>query len=139
MLHENIDRKSETKPASERSFCVVFAVVFCIIALWPIASGGSIRLWACAVAIALAGVAWWRPTLMALPNRLWMALGNLLHKMVAPLALGVVFFAVVTPLGLLMRLCGKRPLHLNRDPGAPTYWIPRQPPGPPPGSLNNPF
>jgi len=80
-----------------------------------------------------------KPALLSGLNRLWMKLGLLLGKVVSPIALGILFYAVITPIGLIIRLTGKDPLRLKFDPDAESYWIPREPPGPPPGSMNNQF
>ena len=79
------------------------------------------------------------PGVLAPLNRLWTRFGLLLHRLVSPLVLGVMFFLVITPMGLVMRALGKDPLRLQRDRAARTYWIDRQPPGPAPDSLNNQF
>jgi hypothetical protein len=68
-----------------------------------------------------------------------MKLGVLLGKVVSPVALGVLFYAVLVPIGVMMRIAGKDPLRLKRDAGAATYWIRRVPPGPPPDSMTNQF
>jgi hypothetical protein len=72
-------------------------------------------------------------------NWLWTQFGLLLHKIVSPIVLGVLFFLVFTPLGLAMRLFGGDPLRLRFQPDAPSYWIERSPPGPAPDSLKNQF
>lgn len=72
-------------------------------------------------------------------NLLWFKFGMLLHHVVTPIVLGLMYFVVFTPMGLWMRLVRKRPLNLRFDPRADTYWISRKPPGPPPGSFNNQF
>jgi len=77
--------------------------------------------------------------LLAVPNRLWTRFGLLLGKVISPIMLGLLFFAVLVPIGALMRIFGQDPLRLKRDTAAGSYWIPRQPPGPPPGSLTNQF
>jgi hypothetical protein len=79
------------------------------------------------------------PTLLASLNRLWIKLGVLLGKLVSPIALGVLFYGVLVPIGVVMRLTGKDPLRLKRDTGAASYWISRTPPGPPPDSMTNQF
>jgi len=72
-------------------------------------------------------------------NWVWTRFGLLLHKIVSPVILGVLFLAVFTPVGLLMRLFGGDPLRLRLDPKAQSYWIPRTPPGPAPESLQDQF
>jgi len=68
-----------------------------------------------------------------------MKLGILLGRIAAPVALAILFYGVFTPIGAVMRLAGKDPLRLKRDPGSPSYWLPRQPPGPAPDSLDQQF
>ena len=68
-----------------------------------------------------------------------MRFGLLLHRIVNPLVMALLFFLVVTPIALLMRLFGKRPLHLKTEPDAATYWIPRDPPGPEPDTMKQQF
>lgn len=137
------DDDSETlPPASGRSFGVVFCVVFAIIALWPVFFGRDLRLWAAIIAGALALVAAFRPTLLSRPAAGWQSFGLLLHRVVSPVMLFLVFVLAVLPTGLLMRLFGKDPLRLKLDrrgTGSGSYWIARTPPGPPPESLRNTF
>jgi hypothetical protein len=139
MAHEDLSREEHIEGSSDRSFGVVFAVVFAIIAAWPLWHGGPIRGWAAGIAVAFAVVAIVIPRILAVPNRLWMKLGLLMGKVVAPIALGILFFLVFTPTGLLMRLFGMDPLKLKRDAAAATYWVNREPPGPPPTSMTNQF
>lgn len=125
--------------ASDRSFGLVFAVVFLVVASLPLVRGGSIRLWALPVSAAFLGVALLSPRWLAPLNRVWTRFGLLLHSIVSPVALAVVFFGVVLPTGVLLRAFGKDPLRLKRDPAAGTYWIERDPPGPTAESLRNQF
>lgn len=125
--------------ASDRSFGLVFAVVFLVVASLPLVRGGSIRLWALPVSAAFLGVALLSPRWLAPLNRVWTRFGLLLHSIVSPVALAVVFFGVVLPTGVLLRVFGKDPLRLKRDPAAETYWIERDPPGPTAESLRNQF
>ena len=139
MAHEALTREETVQGSSNRSFGVVFAVVFAIIALLPLFHGGSVRLWSLGVAVVFAVLAFFAPQVLAPLNRLWLKLGLFLHKIVNPIVLGIMFYGVVTPTGLLMRLLGKDPLRLKRDAGARSYWIKRTPPGPKPESLGEQF
>ena len=139
MAHEDLSRDQVVEGSSDRSFGLVFAAVFVIIACWPLFYGETPRWWALGMALAFAAVAIWKPALLTSPNRLWTKLGLLLGKIVSPIALGIVFYGVVAPIGLLVRLTGKDPLRLRLDAGADSYWIPRKPPGPPPDSMTNQF
>jgi hypothetical protein len=139
MAHEDLTREQDVEGSSDRSFGVVFAVVFLIIALWPLASGGAVRWWSCVVSALFAVVAMAKPALLSGLNRQWLKLGLLLGKIVSPIALGLLFYGVIAPLGFALRLAGKDPLRLKYDRGADTYWIRREPPGPPPDSMTNQF
>ncbi|MBE0532455.1 MAG: hypothetical protein IH626_16645 [Rhodospirillales bacterium] len=138
-FHENLKRGETVEVGSERSFGIVFAVVFAIIGLFPLVGDGGVRIWALAVAggILLAALA--APRLLRPANRLWFRFGGLLHRIVTPLILGLIFFSTVTPTGWLMRLFGKDPMNLRFEPEAPSYWIRRDPPGPAPDSMKYQF
>lgn len=121
--HESFDRSHEVKTATERSFGLVFAGVFCVVAGW--------RAWgahtdypgwlAAAAVLALLALFWTRPLVPL--NRLWMRLGALLHAIVTPVLMGLMFALLIVPTGLILRLLGKDLLRLRRDPSAPTYWV----------------
>lgn len=139
MAHEDLSREEHVEGSSDRSFGLVFAAVFLIIGLWPLWHGAGLRWWSVGVAAAFAVVAVVAPRVLAVPNRLWMKLGLLLGKIVSPIALGILFYLVFMPVGMVMRLVGKDPLKLKRDPAAASYWVDREPPGPPPTSMTNQF
>jgi hypothetical protein len=113
--------------------------LFALIAVWPLKDGGELRLWAIAVAAAFAVAALAAPRALRPLNLLWFKFGMLLHHIVTPLVMGLLFFLTVTPVGLLMRATGKDPMRLKRDPAAASYWIDRTPPGPAPDSMKNQF
>lgn len=139
MAHENLNRDQHVEGSSDRAFGLVFAGGFLVIAVMPLFHGGALRWWSVGVAALVALVALVKPALLAGLNRLWTKLGILLSKVVSPIALGILFYVVITPIGLVIRLTGKDPLRLKFDPNAESYWIPREPPGPPPGSMTNQF
>ena len=139
MAHEDLTREQYVEGSSDRSFGLVFAAVFVLIALGPLRHGHAPRWWASALAGVFALVALAKPVLLSRLNRLWIKLGLLLGKVVSPIALGILFYGVVTPLAVVIRLTGKDPLRLKLDPAAESYWIVRKPPGPPPDSMTNQF
>ena len=138
-VHENLQRSQDVEGSSDRGFGLVFTALFLIIGCWPLLYGESPRWWSFGVAAMLAAIAAFKPALLARPNALWTKLGVLLGNVVGPIAVGILFFGVVTPLGVIMRLTGKDPLRLKLDRGAGSYWILREPPGPPPKSMKNQF
>jgi predicted membrane metal-binding protein len=137
--HESYQRHEEVRGSSNRSFGIVFAIVFALIGLLPLAFGGHARLWSLAVGAAFLLVALAAPSVLAPLNRLWLRFGLLLHRIVSPLILGIMFYLVVTPTGLLMRALGKDLLRLKFDRQRASYWIERVPPGPPPESIKDQF
>ena len=139
MAHEDLTREEHVEGSSDRSFGFVFAAVFLIIAVWPLWHGAGLRWWSVGVAAAFAVAAVAVPRVLAVPNRLWMKFGLLLGKIISPIALGILFYLVFMPIGVLMRVLGKDPLKLKRDDAATSYWVNREPPGPPPTSMTNQF
>ncbi len=137
--HEDLRREEAVQGSSDRAFGVVFTVVFAVIGFWPLIGAAEPRWWALAVAGLFLVAALVRPVLLAPLNRLWLRFGLLLHRVVNPIVMGFLFFAVVTPVGLLMRMTGKDPLRLRPDPRAKSYWIAREPPGPAPETMKNQF
>ena len=139
MAHEDLNRIQTVEGSSDRAFGLVFAGVFLLVAGWPLFSGETPRWWALGIAAAFVLIAMLKPALLAGLNRQWIKLGLLLGKVVSPVALGILFYCVIAPIGLLVRLSGKDPLRLKLDSGSNSYWIPRKPPGPPPDSMTNQF
>ena len=111
---------------SDRSFGFVFTVVFSLIGLLPLWRGAAPRWWAVAAAVATAALALLWPRALAPANRVWLRIGLLLHRIVNPIVMGAVFYLVVTPFGMVMRL-RKSELTARKQPdkAAMTYWIPR--------------
>jgi hypothetical protein len=139
MAHESFQRDEAVAGSSNRAFGIVFAVVFAIIAVYPLLFGRPLRAWALIVAGAFLAVALVLPAALSPLNRLWARFGLLLHKVTSPVVLGLLFYVVMTPMGVMMRLFGKDPLRLRRDSNAETYWIDRKPAGPPPESFVDQF
>lgn len=132
-------RSSDVAIGSNRSFGVTFAVVCSIIALWPMIDDAGVRWpWFAAAAlfliVALVRSAWLAPL-----NRAWMAFAKILHSIVTPVVMAVLFYLTLTPMALLMRMLGKTPIPVSFDRQADSYWITRRPLGPSPDSMKNQF
>ncbi len=130
--HERLSEDEVFKGSSDRSFGLVFAAVFTRIGLWPLLSEGGVRWWSLAIALMFAAPAIARPSALAPLNRLWTRFGLMLNRIVSPLVMGLLFYVVITPFGLIMCVAGKGLLRLRYDPGVKSYWIERDPPGPAP-------
>jgi len=137
--HESFTRDEEIKGSSDRGFGIVFVVVFLLIGLWPLTGENGPRIWSLSVAGLLLLIILIRPGLLAPLNRLWMKFGLLLHKIVNPIIMGLIFFLTVLPTGLVMRALGKDLLNQRLDKDAKSYWIDRKPPGPDPDTMINQF
>ncbi len=112
---------------------------FCaLIGFWPLFRGEPVRLWIAAAAAGFLIVAVAHAPLLAPLNRLWTRLALVLHKIMTPIVMGILFFVVLTPIALVMRLCGRDALRLRADPAAPTYWQSREP-GPDPATMKQQF
>jgi hypothetical protein len=138
-LHEQLDRADEVKGSSDRSFGITFAAVGAVVGRWALLNGQAPRWWLLAVAVALLAVSFTAAHLLRPLNKIWLKVGLLLNKVVSPIVLGILFYAVIAPMGLAMRLMGKDPLRLRLEPAAPSYWIVREPPGPSPKSMSRQF
>jgi len=112
------------KIGSNRSFGIVFFFVFCLIAFYPLINGGQTRLWAISFAILFLILGLINSQFLTPLNRLWFKFGIFLAKFVSPIVMALVFFGVVTPTGLLMKLFKKDVLKLKTD-NSETYWIKR--------------
>jgi hypothetical protein len=140
--HEDFSREDDVQVGSERSFGFVFAAVFGIIAIIKAVFGAGMTNWTIfwftgsGIFLAIALII---PRILRPLNIVWFKFGLLLNSIVSPVIMGLLFFVTVTPIGLLMRLFGKRPLNLKFEPEAESYWIHRTPPGPEAGSFKNQF
>jgi hypothetical protein len=139
VAHEDFAREHAVEQSSDRGFALVFAAAFALIGAWPLLHAAAPRWWAVALAAACALIGWLRPSLLTGANRAWSALGVALGRLVTPLVLGLLFYGVLAPMGILMRLAGKDPLRLRVARRAASHWLTREPPGPPPDSMGNQF
>ena len=107
---------------SNRSFGIVFFVVFLIITLYPLLNNENIRYWSLLVSLVFLILGLLNSNILTPLNKVWFKFGILLGKVISPIIMGIIFFFVVTPIGLLMRILNKDLLNLkyNND---KSYWI----------------
>jgi multisubunit Na+/H+ antiporter MnhG subunit len=127
------------RPQPNRSFGLGLAIFALLAGFWPLLRGHGPRYWAIAASIAILGVAVFAPKLLAIPTRLWTRLSDPLGRVMGSMVLAGLFYVVLTPFALLLRLARRDPLRLRFDKGAKTYWIERDPPGPAPNSMKQQF
>jgi energy-converting hydrogenase Eha subunit A len=125
--------------SSDRTFGLVFAVFLALVWGLPLLRRGAPRWWSLGLSALFLLAAFASPRLLHPLNILWGKLAILLHHIVSPVAMALVFFLAFTPIGLLLRVFGKDLLRLRRDPQAETYWLRRDPPGPAPETMVRQF
>ena len=103
----------DIKISSNKSFGIVFFIVFILIALYPLLNGQEIRLWALIISAVFLILGLLKSKLLTPLNKLWFRFGIFLGKIISPIIMGFIFFLVVTPIGLIMRLLGKDVLNLK--------------------------
>ena len=140
-MHEDFNRTEEVQRSSDRSFGLVIAAVFAIIAVVPLLRSppGAIRWWAPVIALIFAGCALFWTAPLAPLGRVWFLLGLVLARIINPIVLALLFYVALLPIGLVMRLLGKTQFSLQRKPTVETYWIRREIPGPPPDTMRHQF
>ena len=137
--HEDFSREEKIVAGSDRSFGFVMAGAFAVVSALNGWHGGRIWPWTAALAFAFLIAALLRPAVLNPLNRIWLKFGLLLHRIVNPLIMALLFYGTVLPTGLVMRAMGKDLLRLKRDPDADSYWIARAPPGPSPETMKDQF
>ena len=116
MKYENI------KNGSNRSFGIVFFVVFLSIGLWPILTDNQLRIWSIVISLIFLILGVFNSKILTPLNKVWFRFGIFLGNFVAPIIMGIVFFLVVTPTGLIMKLFRKDLINLRKN-NSDTYWI----------------
>ena len=132
---------AKPRPPSPRATVRSVSCSRVFLPLLPATTGGTgaLRGHSFGIGSVFLAVALLRPNVLSPLNRLWIKLGVLMAIIMSPIVLGLLFFLVVTPVGLLMRATGKDPLRLRQDPRVGSYWIVRHPPGPPGESMGDQF
>ena len=116
--------ENKIKISSNKSFGLVFFIVFLFVSLLPLFKDGNIRIWALMLAIIFLILGLLNSSILKPLNKIWFKFGILLGNLISPIVMGIVFFAVVTPTSLIMRMFGKNLLGLKKD-NKKSYWIKR--------------
>jgi len=111
--------------SSNRSFGILFFVVFLIISLWPLKNGNTLNFYFLVASIIFLILGVFNSKLLSPLNKAWIKFGEILGLIIAPIVMGIVYFVILTPVSLIVRLFGKDLLGLKFLKGKETYWIKR--------------
>lgn len=137
--HENFSREEANTAGSERSFGLVIASALGILAVLNWWHDGRSWPWTSMAALFFIAAAALYPSILKPLNRVWFKFGLLLHRIVNPVIMGLLFYGSVLPTGMIVRALGKDLLRLKFEPKADSYWIVREPPGPSPETMKDQF
>ena len=137
--HEDFTPRDTGLGPSDRSFGTVFTIFFAVLAFWPAFHAKPIRWPLLLISATFLLITMVRASLLQPLNELWTRLARVLNKITTPVITGLLFFVVVTPVAIILRLKGKDPLRLRYDSHAESYWLKRNPPGPSSESMANQF
>jgi hypothetical protein len=118
----------QVERGSEKSFGLIFAVVFLLVGLYPLVNNKNILLWPLITALIFLLLTYLAPKILSVPNKLWFKLGLALGAVVAPVVMALIYFTTVVPIGLIMRLMSKDMLRQKLDKSVKSYWINREQP-----------
>ncbi len=116
-------KNEQNKLPSNRSFGIVFFLVFLIVGIHPLLNDGDFRIWSLIISITFLILGLLNSSILYPLNKIWMKFGYLLGAVIAPIVMALVFFGVVTPTGILMKIIGKDLLNLKKRKDKKTYWI----------------
>ena len=115
-------KNNNLKIGTNKSFGIVFFIFFLTVSVFPLFKDGNIRIWSLMIAIIFLVLGMLNSRILTPLNKIWFKFGILLGSFVSPIVMGVVFFVIVTPTSLFMRILGKNLLNLKKD-NKKTYWI----------------
>jgi len=132
----NKNNLSSPEKSSEKSFGITFSIVFLIFALYPVINSEGLRVWALIISTIFFSLAIIFPKALKMPNNLWFRFGLVLGSILAPIVMIFIYYSVILPTGILVRISGKDLLKLKSDKNIKSYWILRKKPI---GSMKNQF
>ena len=116
---------NKIKISANRNFGLVFFIVFLIVSTWPLTNGEPVRIWSAIISSVFLILGLMNSKLLTPLNKLWFKFGMILGAIVAPVVMGIIFFLVITPIGLFMKIIGKDLLNIKYDKRKKTYWVKR--------------
>jgi hypothetical protein len=137
--HEVFVRDEKAVAGSDRSFGLVMAAALVAVSSLNAWHAGRLWPWTGGLAALFLAAALLRPSVLGPLNQIWLKFGLLLHRVVSPVVMALLFYGTIWPTGLVMRMLGKDLLRLKREPAAESYWIVREPPGPSPETMRDQF
>ena len=118
-------KNSKIKISSNKSFGILFFIVFLIIAIWPLLNCYEIRYWSLIISIVFLLLGILNSKILTPLNKIWFKFGILLGNVIAPIVMGIIFFLVVTPTAIIMKILRKDLLNLKKN-NKNSYWIEKQ-------------
>ena len=112
--------------SSNRSFGLLFFIVFLILGIWPLKNGGSLNFIFVLIALIFLILGLMQSKILSPLNNLWIKLGEILGIIIAPIVMAMVYFIILTPVSLIVRICGKDLLGLKFQKKIKTYWVKRK-------------
>jgi len=113
---------TKIKISSNRRFGIVFGILFLLISLYPLLKNEDLRTWSIIVSVIFLLLGLFNSSILSPLNKVWFKFGILLGNFISPIVMGIVFFAVVTPTALIMKVLRKDLLNLKKN-NKKTYWI----------------
>lgn len=139
MINKRLNEIEDFKPSSNRSFGIVMAAAWVAVALYPLVSGNTPHWWLLAIGAMFLLLALARPVVLAPLNYVWTRFGLLLGRIINPIVLGLMYFIIISPIAIGMKLVGRDPLKRKYEPEKDTYWQDKDPSGPTPETMRNQF
>ena len=115
-------KNQKIKIGSNKSFGIVFSIVFLVIAFWPMLNGNEINYWSLSISIVFLILGLINSKILTPLNKIWFKFGILLGNVVGPIVMGIIFFLIVTPISIIMKLLGKDLINLKKN-NNNSYWI----------------
>ena len=109
-----------------RGFGLLFFIVFLVLALWPLTKKGEINFYLISIALIFLILGLFNSKILSPLNKVWIKFGEILGRVIAPIVMAIVYFLILTPISLLVRLFGKDLIGMKFSNDIKSYWIKRK-------------